>query len=612
MALFLYFILLNIYFRFYIFILNKESLWHWRLPALGVLNDVVAAGVFFLCFQLLWILIRKQNLRKWIFFISLLPWVLLNYVNYQYIATFNKILPLAWFHEFWVNKNAMGSYGSFIKTLLDFAFFSQIIIPIIVTLALLRWSPRFLKLGKWWYLPVIILLSVAAQSSTLDPDIQPIWNAPVQNQILKYWYYDWDVKRMPEIRRAPISDWSTHFEKVVWEKPASDSKLLPDIKKKKPNVVLLMLESFRSFEIGAFGSKLGLTPHFDRFTKEGVLFTNLYSSGHLTKNGQWALLCSGMKNSAGPVLTYYPDSVSKCLPDYLAESGYENWWFHGQSAAYDRQGYFMQKHQVHHIMDRLSFPSGSEILGWGLSDEALVDHTLNHLSEMKEPFFLNVQTQSNHHPYEVPDSMKKDRGYEDLTNRFLNSFQYTDLMIAKFLDAYLKTPKGKNSLIILVADHGNGKPLVEKDRIEKMETLHRFQVPMLLIYPEEEREGTAGRINTLGAQVDVMPTLMDILDIKEDYPLLGKSLIRDYQHRYARGLIEGSWLIVDEKVYFNRPSKVKKNLNGDTLSTAEGDHSWFTLMAELDDLQDWMVQQRNQKVIRETLNKKVNKLHSSK
>ena len=108
----------------------------------------------------------------------------------------------------------------------------------------------------------------------------------------------------------------------------------------------------------------------------------------------------------------------------------------------------MNRHQVKHIIDRLSFPVDSEILGWGLSDREVFSFSLNFLSEMKNSFFAVIQTITNHHPYVAPKSYRKNYGFDKNTNNFFSTF--SDEMLGKFLEEYLKTENGKNSLIIIL------------------------------------------------------------------------------------------------------------------------------------------------------------------
>ena len=154
----------------------------------------------------------------------------------------------------------------------------------------------------------------------------------------------------------------------------------------------------------------------------------------------WTTLCGAHQNvKGGAVFTHFPDHEIKCIYDYFNDINYETVWIHGQSATYDSQGYFMNRHQVKHIYDRLSFPVDSEILGWGLSDREVFQFSLDLLKEMKDPFFAVIQTMTNHHPYVVPENYKKDYGFDEQLNKFFSTFQYSDEMLGKFLNEFIQT-----------------------------------------------------------------------------------------------------------------------------------------------------------------------------
>ena len=606
---FIYFVILNVYFRIFLFLINPNNLWHWRIPVQGILQEIVAAGVFYLCFKGLFLIIRSTILRQIIFLIFVLSWTSLNFINYEYADTFNKLLPLSWFFEV-SNVGAMGSLVEVTKDYMNRDLALRFILPIVLSFLLIFKFPDFLfKIRKFRHIIYVFLISSVCQSATLDPGIQPMWDNIVHSHLLKYWYYSYDDQSFPQDHQAVLPEFSEMFKQVVLEKADPDTLLIPPVKAAKPNVVLLMLESFRSFETGAFGSTLGLSPNFDRYAQEGILFTRIYAGATLTKQGQWSLLCGSHYHRGTPVLTHFRDHTAVCLPDLLYQKGYDTWWFHGQSAAYDFQGYFLKRHSVKQIMDRLTFPITTEAVGWGLSDQALVEHTLDHLPEAQEPFFWIVQTQTNHHPYVVPPRFDKNRGYPESINKFLNTFFYTDYALGLFLDRYLKTPQGKNSLIIITADHGTSKDLPDVDRQNEEPLLSKYHIPLLILYPEDERP-TPQKIEVLGGQPDVMPTIMDLLQIPESSPLFGRSLIKKHRHRFAKGLHPSHWLLTNEKLFITHPGQTTWNLKGKRITPEPEDRSWRNLSEEIDQIQDWMIRQTDPNKMNRELAEKGWKMHS--
>lgn len=591
---FLFILALNIYFRFFIFLLYPDNIWHWRIPAQGLLNDVVAAALFTLIFKLIFLIRGFKHTKEALFSTVCFGWIVLNYLNYEFAANFNSLLPLSWFSE--VQYIADMGFKDIVTDLISFKFLLLIILPTSAVAWITKTFPAHILGSSKRWIAFILFIGVLAQSTTLYPDIQPRRDSIVQSHIFKFWYYKSKQKKLPKVRTKPLSDFSDMFKTVILETPQTEDLSAPVVTGRQPNVVLIMLESFRAFEVGALGSTIGATPNFDRYAKQGILFSNLYSSSHLTKNGQWSILCGSHKHKGGAVLTDYRDHGTICFPDILAEKGYDNWWFHGQSAAYDNQGYFMNRHQVPHIMDRLTFPREAEVLGWGLADLDLMKHALNHQQKAREPFFWIIQSQSNHHPFHAPKEFQKENRFVKRVNNYVNTIRYTDYTLGYFLDHFRQTPEGKNSLIIISADHGTGVGLSSNKKHTTHEILLKYRVPLLILYPENQPIQPK-TITTLGGQPDILPTMLDILNIESPFPYIGKSLIRDYKYRYAKGMVKGEWLIANQNMYFTLPQKKKLNFNQIRQEILPNDEKWFSLSEEIDDVQDWIIQQKKPNVI---------------
>ena len=599
---FVFFVCLNSYFRIFLIFINLTNTWHWRLTLQGFLHDVVAAGVFYLIFSGLWIFIKSVRIRQILFLLFTITWIFVNQVSYEYAYTFNRMAPIRFFLEF-RNLDAVGDLTALFWDYVHWKNVLHFIVPLLVSLLLIfKYPTRFLKVKKARHLIYITIFSIGCQSATLTPAIQPVFDSVIHGHLLKFWYYDHDRNATSQNKKKSLPRFSAELRSVVLGKESSPARHLPTITHSKPNVVYIILESFRAHEIGAYGSRLGMTPNFDRYAKQGVLFTNLYSTGHLTKDGQWALLCGNHKHPSSSVFTGFKDHASTCISDLLSDHSYDNWWFHNQSATYDFQGYFMQKHKIKHVKDRLTFPLNSEVLGWGLSDLALMKHTLNSLKEASEPFYWNLLTITNHSPYVAPATFTRDRGQVEILNKFYDTFEYTDFVLGYFLDHFLATPKGKNSLIIITADHGVSKPLPADGLQDRYAVLQKYWIPLLILYPENEKLPPQ-QIDTLGGQADVMPTIMDILDVAVDVPMFGRSLIRSYENRFAKIMVEEKLIINETHVYKSSPSKEILTLAGEKVSKPVSGIDWFALDSEIDEIQSWMIHQTDPAVLKSTLKK---------
>ena len=61
-------------------------------------------------------------------------------------------------------------------------------------------------------------------------------------------------------------------------------------------------------------------------------------------------------------------------------------------------------------------------------------------------------------------------------------------MLGKFLNEFIQTENGKNSLIIITADHGNGKFLINFNQKERLKILSHYHIPLLMLYPNNQKK----------------------------------------------------------------------------------------------------------------------------
>jgi hypothetical protein len=90
-----------------------------------------------------------------------------------------------------------------------------------------------------------------------------------------------------------------------------------------------------------------------------------------------------------------------------------------------------------------------------------------------------------------------------------------------------------------------------------------------------------------------MPTVLDLLEIDFDFPVFGRSLARHYQHRFAKGQIGRNWLISEDRVYYGDPPETLLTRSGEPVAATDEDRRWFALIHEIDDVQDWIIHQKD-------------------
>lgn len=301
--------------------------------------------------------------------------------------------------------------------------------------------------------------------------------------------------------------------------PAADS-LLP-----VRNVVVVLMESFAGYYTGALGSPLGITPEFDRLSREGLLFTRYFANGTHTHQGMFATMACFPNLPGFEYLMQEPEGghAFSGLPQLLSQRGFDDLYVYNGDFAWDNQKGFFGKQGMRHFIGRNDYvnPVFSDPT-WGVSDQDMFDRAVTELNALDHtrPFYALLQTLSNHTPYALPDPLPVDAvSGQGVNDEHLTAMRYADWALGRFFDQVRNQPWYKDTLFVVIGDHGFGTPrqLTDLD-------LLRFNVPMLLIAPGiTERFGTHNDI--VGTQVDVVPTIMGRLGGAVQHQCWGRDLL---------------------------------------------------------------------------------------
>jgi len=201
------------------------------------------------------------------------------------------------------------------------------------------------------------------------------------------------------------------------------------------------------------------------------------------------------------------------LPQILAKHGYQSALIQGGSTAFDHEAEFFAKQGFKTILGKreIAKPGTS----WGVHDEFLMPYAASWLAEQKTPVFLNLYTITNHHPWIHPQN----------THGYLNTFAYTDKALGLLIEELKRHDILKKSILFIFGDHGqeleDRDPYFEINRHLYQDNVH---VP-LLIYAEG-RVDTPKVIETVSSQIDLLPTVLDLMNLTDPHHSLGKSLCR--------------------------------------------------------------------------------------
>lgn len=302
---------------------------------------------------------------------------------------------------------------------------------------------------------------------------------------------------------------------------------------KRKNVVIFILESF-SFEHSSF-LNLGLykedehyTPFIDSLMQQGYMFDKCYSNGHKSIDALPSVLTSIPSFKTPFALTQQAISQTKGLGTLLGNEGWDTWFFNGSErrsmgfVAYAKSAGFVNfrtKEDYENSRGKNDFDGY-----WGIWDEPFLNYMANELGNAKEPFLSATFTLSSHHPFNVPEKYKnilpkgKTIAHQPVA--------YTDQSLRKFFNVAKKQKWYQNTIFVFVADHVSCETYTKEAR----SGAGNFHIIYFMYSPDGSLQG---RSSTVTQQIDIMPTLLGLLDYNKPYFAYGRDVFSNNNEGFA-------------------------------------------------------------------------------
>lgn len=308
----------------------------------------------------------------------------------------------------------------------------------------------------------------------------------------------------------------------------------------KPNIILVILESFTADVIEPLGGKEGVAPNLSALCREGVLFDNIYSSGDRTDKGLISILSAYPAQPTTSIIKF-PAKTQRLpyLNHYIDSLGYNTSFVYGGDIDFANFRSYLTSCRFGHMTTEDDFSSDVNESKWGVHDNLVLDRAFTECDTARSPFFKVVLTLSSHEPFDVP--MKQKFKGNDEESLFLNSCYFTDSTIGDFVRKARTRPWWNNSVIVFVADHGHRHPGNKQARDKE-----RFRIPLLMIGGALSRDTV---IHTYGNQTDIANTLLAQLDKPSDDFRFSKNLLHPKSRSFSIYFFNDGYGFVDEDSY---------------------------------------------------------------
>lgn len=365
--------------------------------------------------------------------------------------------------------------------------------------------------GGWQLTPINQSMSYFSQ--------KPIANHASVNT---FWNLMHDVSKNINAQNNPYRYLSTQeAEAIVRELyQVKQEKSTPILRIQKPNVVVIILESFTADVVKRLGGETNIAPELEKVIQEGLLFENIYASGDRTDKGLIAILSGFPSQAVRSIIK--EESKQEKLPalsqNFKQKRYHTSFYYGGESEFFGLKSYVLF-HQFEHLVDKSAFRSEDMNSKWGAYDEHVFNHQLSELKNTPQPFFSTLLTLTNHEPFELPRKGKF--AVNDVRDQYRNTAAYTDSCLGAYFKEAKKQAWYHNTLFVIVADHGHRLPA---DRYESWHP-NRYRIPLLFTGGALKNDFKGKKNTTYGSQTDIANTLLTQLGWNSKAYLFSKDLL---------------------------------------------------------------------------------------
>jgi choline-sulfatase len=318
---------------------------------------------------------------------------------------------------------------------------------------------------------------------------------------------------------------------------------------KPVNVVILSIDTLRPDHLGVYGYPRDTSPHLDRLARQSVVFDQAVTVHVATAPAHATVLTGcypgrhGIQRNGMHLKPGVPTLAEVLAEHGLATGAFVSGWTLTRHTGLDR-GF-----QVYD--DALDGPGAGARRAGDLTTDAALAWTRRQVDSGR-PFFLFLHLFEPHWPYDPPaqDALRFLPGQVELTTvskpvhidrlitvnrltpleqreyvaRYDGEIVVADRLLQRLLDGLDDLGVGRNTVVIVLADHGE--TLFEREWTMDHGTRpydEQARIPMVLHRPGDTAAGR--RVAEQVSLLDVVPTLLDVLEIDPLEGLQGRSLL---------------------------------------------------------------------------------------
>lgn len=330
------------------------------------------------------------------------------------------------------------------------------------------------------------------------------------------------------------------------------------------HLFMVQVESMQSFVIGREIGGQEVTPNINALLEESAYFPNVFQQigAGTTSDAEWITNTGLYAEGMAPTVNDLNGKEVPSLARSLEKEGYGSATYHADEITFWNRDVLYPVLGFDETFSNEEIPE-EEVVGFGPSDGVLVDFALGELPRQLDTYhriYSNIVMMTSHTPFILPEEMQHLQlpvEYEDThVGDYLQSMRYADEQVGKLVNALKKLGMYEESLIVIYGDHSgiHGSPLAKEDAVLLQDFLghpysmkERLTVPLLFtgggLFEKVE-------MSRLGGQVDIMPTVLALLGVEPETPMMGHNLFQYKKNLLGmRYYMPGGSFIQSEQLY---------------------------------------------------------------
>lgn len=293
----------------------------------------------------------------------------------------------------------------------------------------------------------------------------------------------------------------------------NDTSLAQTAQTRKRNVVIVHMESIRARSVTAYNEDAEFTPYLDELADKSIFAERAYAVVPHTTNALVASICGIDPPNREGTPAVGDNIPARCLPDLLNERGYNSVYFTSSVQTFERRpevvdnmGY--EEFYPVETMDTQGFEKANY---FGYEDDVMLDPSKQWLENNGgEPFVATYETITPHHQYLAPQKRygREEFAEDDVLNRYLNSVRYVDFFVKNLIEQYKELGLYENTVFVIYGDHGEAFGEHGRSQHDNVLWEEGVRIPLMVVDPAQS---TGGRIEKPVSQLDILPTVVDLL-----------------------------------------------------------------------------------------------------